>query len=122
MKRTIAAATLAATIALAAFAGADSARAQSTKWVPGANYRVQESEAEDLLDDVYDHASCIGVPRFGHFGSGSAAEYAVFDCKLWGTYSNASLGRYSCSYRYRAIRGHAPGYFKLRKLSGSCAY
>lgn len=59
-------------LALAPAAGATATRPLASGW-------ITEQAAEGALEHVWDHASCLGVPRFGRRG---AFRFTVFDCVL----------------------------------------
>ena len=103
------------TILLAVLASAGAANAAVARWVPGTNYLISETDANNALERGYDHAYCTGVPRFGHRGEFPYEEFVVFDCSI-------SINRTYCSdQRYKAIKGSRPGYFRLKLMRrGDC--
>ncbi len=84
-------------------------------WRPGENYYIAEEDANALLERVVDHAYCNGIPRFGHRGDFPYDKYVVFDC-AW-----SHNDTFCSNVHYKAIKGHARGYFKLVKIrNGFC--
>lgn len=71
-------------------------------------YYVDETKASDLLERSWDHAYCMGVPRFGHRGSFPYEKYMVFDCTI-------SSDDRMCDLRVKAITTR-PGYWRLSNL------
>ena len=104
-----AAALAAIAVIVLAFAGVASAGG------PGSPYYVSETQAGNLLERTWDHAYCMGVPRFGHRGEFPYEKFIVFDCS--GTMSN---GKYCADVRYKSVNGR-PGYWMLRLIRrGDC--
>jgi hypothetical protein len=95
------------------------ANAQSTTWVPGTKYFIEETDASDLLERTYDWAYCSGIPRFGHRGEFPYETFRVFDCSFSLKTSRADL--YCSDQRYAAVKATRYGYYRLKLIRrGDC--
>jgi hypothetical protein len=84
-------------------------------WLPGSPYFISEDDADSYLEQAFDHAYCTGIPRFGHQGEFPDDEFIMFDCDI--EYNGETCD----NERLQAVKGSAPGYFRMNEITeGDC--
>jgi hypothetical protein len=89
--------------------------ASASAWVPGTTYYIEESDASDLLEKVYDSAYCDGIARFGKHGEFPYETFHVFDCSV-------EIDNTYCSdVRYKSVKAKRRNYYRLVRIrQGDC--